>query len=152
MVHIRSTCAIKACIIGFRVLFPWVGPMLKWFIPQQKLDFIVEMLPQITKWDELMEAHEYTIRKPYQWGNLTLPSHIPLVHPPQLTQSHPDFHVPRFLPTSIEVPTSSSSPPPSHLRFSNLFSSKSSSLHKPTFHLLNFLNPFYLNLSLNSQN
>ncbi|KAH9289616.1 hypothetical protein KI387_033733, partial [Taxus chinensis] len=67
MVQSRATTQMKAFKIGFRAPCPWVGPFPRHYSPQEKLDFMVEMLPQLAQWTEEIEAYELGVRKPYKW-------------------------------------------------------------------------------------
>ncbi|KAH9292730.1 hypothetical protein KI387_042087, partial [Taxus chinensis] len=67
MVQMRATSSIKAAKLGFRVPYPWAGPMPNWYSPQEKIDFVSELIPQISEWNEEMEAYQYSVEKPCQW-------------------------------------------------------------------------------------
>ncbi|KAH9295948.1 hypothetical protein KI387_039536, partial [Taxus chinensis] len=62
---------MKAFEIGCRAPCPWEGPFPRHYNPQEKLDFMVEMLPQLAQWTEEIEAYEFGARKPCQWVNPT---------------------------------------------------------------------------------
>ncbi|KAH9290566.1 hypothetical protein KI387_034683, partial [Taxus chinensis] len=67
MVQSRGIAQMKAFKIGCRAPFPWEGPFPRHYNPQEKLDFMVEMLPQLTQWTEEIEAYELELRQPCQW-------------------------------------------------------------------------------------
>ncbi|KAH9315817.1 hypothetical protein KI387_024444, partial [Taxus chinensis] len=58
MVQSRATIQMKAFRIGYRAPCPWEGPFPRHYSPQEKLEFMVEMLPQLAQWTEDIEAYE----------------------------------------------------------------------------------------------
>ncbi|KAH9296551.1 hypothetical protein KI387_040139, partial [Taxus chinensis] len=50
MVQSRAQAQMKAFQIGFRAPCPWGGPFPRHYSPQEKLDFMIEMLPQLAQW------------------------------------------------------------------------------------------------------
>ncbi|KAH9330552.1 hypothetical protein KI387_002660, partial [Taxus chinensis] len=58
MVQSRATTQMKAFRIGCRAPCPWEGPFPRHYSPQEKLDFMIEMLPLLAKWTEGIEAYE----------------------------------------------------------------------------------------------
>ncbi|KAH9331805.1 hypothetical protein KI387_003913, partial [Taxus chinensis] len=67
MVQSRAIAQMKAFKIGCRAPCPWEGPFPRHYIPQEKLDFMVEVLPQLTHWIEDIESYEKSARQPCQW-------------------------------------------------------------------------------------
>ncbi|KAH9322726.1 hypothetical protein KI387_017365, partial [Taxus chinensis] len=67
MVQSRATAQMKAFRIGCRAPCPWEGPFPRHYSPQEKLDFIIEMLPQLAQWTEEIEAYEQSLNQPCQW-------------------------------------------------------------------------------------
>ncbi|KAH9300064.1 hypothetical protein KI387_011647, partial [Taxus chinensis] len=58
MVQSMGTTQMKAFKIGFREPCPWGKPFPRHYIHQEKIDFMVEMLPQLAQWIEEIEAYE----------------------------------------------------------------------------------------------
>ncbi|KAH9299580.1 hypothetical protein KI387_031262, partial [Taxus chinensis] len=58
---------MKAFKIGYREPCPWGGHFPRHYIPQEKLEFMVEILPQLAQWIEEIEAYELESRQPCQW-------------------------------------------------------------------------------------
>ncbi|KAH9289166.1 hypothetical protein KI387_033283, partial [Taxus chinensis] len=67
MVQSRATTQMKAFRIGCRTPCPWGGPFPRHFSPQEKLDFMMEMLPQLTQWTIEIEAYKLGAEQPCQW-------------------------------------------------------------------------------------
>ncbi|KAH9331525.1 hypothetical protein KI387_003633, partial [Taxus chinensis] len=63
MVQLRETAQMWAFIISYRVPCPWEGPFPRHDIPQEKLDFMVKVLPQLTRWAEEIGAYEKSVRQ-----------------------------------------------------------------------------------------
>ncbi|KAH9304534.1 hypothetical protein KI387_008938, partial [Taxus chinensis] len=58
MVQSRAIAQMKAFRIGCRTPCPWEGPFPRHYNPQEKLNFIIEMLPQLPQRTEEIEAYE----------------------------------------------------------------------------------------------
>ncbi|KAH9314710.1 hypothetical protein KI387_023337, partial [Taxus chinensis] len=67
MVQSRGIAQMKAFKIGCRAPCPWEDPFPRHYSPQEKLGFMVEVLPQLTQWIEDIEAYEQSVRQPCQW-------------------------------------------------------------------------------------
>ncbi|KAH9295492.1 hypothetical protein KI387_039080, partial [Taxus chinensis] len=67
MVQSRGITQMKAFKIGCRAPCPWEGPFPRHYSPQEKLEFMVEVFPQLTQWIEDIEAYEKSVRQPCQW-------------------------------------------------------------------------------------
>ncbi|KAH9319790.1 hypothetical protein KI387_021559, partial [Taxus chinensis] len=67
MLQSRATSQMKAFRIGCRAPCLRFGPFPRHYSPQEKLDFMVEVLPQLTQWIEDIEAYEKIARQPCQW-------------------------------------------------------------------------------------
>ncbi|KAH9322835.1 hypothetical protein KI387_017474, partial [Taxus chinensis] len=58
---------MKAFRIGFRAPCSWDSLVLSHHNPQEKLNFMVEVLPHLTQWIEEIEAYELDLSQPCQW-------------------------------------------------------------------------------------
>ncbi|KAH9311762.1 hypothetical protein KI387_026797, partial [Taxus chinensis] len=58
MVQTQAMTQMKAFKIGCRAPCPWEGPFPRHYSSQEKLDFMVEMMPQIIQWIEGIETYE----------------------------------------------------------------------------------------------
>ncbi|KAH9328192.1 hypothetical protein KI387_000300, partial [Taxus chinensis] len=67
MVQSRATAQMRAFRIGYRTPCPWGGPFPRHFSPQEKLDFMMKMLPQLTQWTAEIEAYTLVVEQPCQW-------------------------------------------------------------------------------------
>ncbi|KAH9319940.1 hypothetical protein KI387_021709, partial [Taxus chinensis] len=67
MVKSRAKTQMMAFRIGCRAPYPWEGHFPRDYSPQEKLDFMVEMLPQLTQWTEEIGAYELESKQPCQW-------------------------------------------------------------------------------------
>ncbi|KAH9320400.1 hypothetical protein KI387_044500, partial [Taxus chinensis] len=67
MVQLRETVQMRAFSIGCRAPCPWEGPFPRHYSPQEKLDFMIEMLPQLAQWTVEIGAYEKSVGQPCQW-------------------------------------------------------------------------------------
>ncbi|KAH9297264.1 hypothetical protein KI387_028946, partial [Taxus chinensis] len=66
MVQSRETTQMRAFRIGCRTPCPWGGPFPRHFSPQEKLDFMMNMLSLLANWIEEIEVYERSIQQPCQ--------------------------------------------------------------------------------------
>ncbi|KAH9288959.1 hypothetical protein KI387_033076, partial [Taxus chinensis] len=67
MVQSRAIPQIKVFKIGCRVPCPWEGPFPRHYSPQQKMEFMIGMLPLLEKWTKGIEAYEKSVKQPCKW-------------------------------------------------------------------------------------
>ncbi|KAH9299922.1 hypothetical protein KI387_044618, partial [Taxus chinensis] len=66
MVQSRETTQMKAFRIGCKNPCPWGGPFPRHFIPQEKLEFMMEMVLQFVQWIVEIEAYKLCVQQPCQ--------------------------------------------------------------------------------------
>ncbi|KAH9287497.1 hypothetical protein KI387_031614, partial [Taxus chinensis] len=66
IVQSRAQAQMKAFGIGYGAPCPWVGPFPRHYSPQEKLDFMIAMMPLLANWIEEIEVYERSIQQPCQ--------------------------------------------------------------------------------------